>query len=482
MFLPVASLGIDKFCRVKNNLRPQRTALSCEDCEAIGLRWEVHSFDWFSERCFRVLLCPFLHSSLRWKLTSSVLAERRLAELLSAERKHASVLRDIQQLQADRDKLQVNEDSHEANTLMRKALEDFTMLCKVAPKNKDGAKKLTMCQRWLEKALNDFFYIVSPYTAYNGPLYVSGSCTADFCQHLMEHQKKEQSIPKKFAVQIVRDMIELLKASSTLVDIEVPEKSEVTICGDIHGQFYDLLNIFSVNGPPSEENPYLFNGDFVDRGSFSVEVILTLFAWKLAFPKHMHLARGNHETRSMNKLYGFEGEVTKKYVEDLYQIFCEAFCLLPLCHVINQQVFVVHGGLFSRDDVTLDAIRKVNRDCEPPDGGLMTEMLWSDPQPGRGRAPSKRGIGVAFGPDVTDNFLRVNNLKMVIRSHEMKEEGYEIEHSGKLVTVFSAPNYCDRMGNKGAFIRLDGKTMTPKYTTFAHVSHPNVRPTHYTQM
>lgn len=278
---------------------------------------------------------------------------------------------------------------------------------------------------------------------------------------------------------MVLDMIELLKGSSTLVDIDVPADGEVTVCGDVHGQYYDLLNIWELNGMPSEVNPYLFNGDFVDRGSFSAEVILILVAWKLAYPSHLHLARGNHETRNMNKLYGFEGEVTKKYDEDLYQLFCEAFCLLPLCHVINKQVFVVHGGLFSKDDVTLDQIRKVNRECEPPDEGLMTEMLWSDPQPGRGRIPSKRGVGVAFGQDVTENFLETNGLKLIIRSHEMKEGGYEIEHSGKLVTVFSAPNYCDQMGNKGAFIRLDGKTMTPKYTAFSAVPHPPVRAMQY---
>lgn len=105
----------------------------------------------------------------------------------------------------------------------------------------------------------------------------------------MEHQRKQQRIDKKFANQIVLDMIEMLKESSTLVDIDVPEKGEVTVCGDIHGQFYDLLNIFSLNGVPSQENPYLFNGDFVDRGLFPMEVILTLFAWKLAFPNHMRL-------------------------------------------------------------------------------------------------------------------------------------------------------------------------------------------------
>jgi len=80
-------------------------------------------------------------------------------------------------------------------------------------------------------------------------------------------------------------------------------------------------------------------------------------------------------------------------------------------------------------------------------------MLWSDPQAMKGRAPSKRGVGCAFGPDVTENFLKTNNLSMVIRSHEMKEDGYEVEHGGQLITLFSAPNYCDQMGNKGAFIR-----------------------------
>jgi len=139
----------------------------------------------------------------------------------------------------------------------------------------------------------------------------------------------------------------------------------------------------------------------------------------------------------------------------------------------------VHGGLFSKDNVTLDDIRKVNRDQEPPDEGLMTEMLWSDPQPGMGRMASKRGVGVAFGKDVTENFLKTNDLSLVIRSHEMKENGYTIEHGGQLITVFSAPNYCDQMGNKGAYIRLDGKTMTPKFTEFAAVPHPPVKAMQY---
>mmetsp|Transcript_44882 Transcript_44882/g.100898 ORF Transcript_44882/g.100898 Transcript_44882/m.100898 type:complete len:500 (+) Transcript_44882:103-1602(+) len=374
------------------------------------------------------------------------------------------------------------------------ALRDFTQLCKLVPQDKDARDKLKQCKKQvdqekfcraiasektvpLSKTLDVGSMDIE--TTYDGPVYKKGELTPEFCKQLMEWQKKEKTIAKKCAYAIVMDMIELLKTLPTLVDIKVPDDGEVTVCGDVHGQFYDLLNIWEINGVPSETNPYLFNGDFVDRGSFSVEVILALFSWKLLYPRHLHLARGNHETRNMNKLYGFEGEVTKKYDEDLYQLFCEAFCLLPLGHLINNKVFVVHGGLFSQDDVTLDAIRRVNRECEPPDEGLMTEMLWSDPQPGKGRMPSKRGVGVAFGQDVTENFLGRNGLKLVIRSHEMKEEGYEVEHGGQLITVFSAPNYCDQMGNKGAFIRLDGKTMTPKFRSFTAVPHPSVRAMQY---
>jgi serine/threonine-protein phosphatase 5 len=374
------------------------------------------------------------------------------------------------------------------------ALRDFTQLCKLAPNDKDAREKLKMTK---QKIQQDKFAkaIGSEKTAptstrvnvdtmdvdstYEGPVYISGEVSEEFCKELMAWQKDQKTIAKKYAYAIVMDTIAMLKSVATLSDVDVPDDGEITVCGDVHGQYYDLLNIWEINGAPAENNPYLFNGDFVDRGSFSLEVILALFSWKLRYPKGVHLARGNHETKNMNKLYGFEGEVTKKYDEGLYDLFCEAFCLLPLCHCINRKVFVVHGGLFSKDNVTLDDIRKVNREQEPPDEGLMTEMLWSDPQPGTGRIPSKRGVGVAFGKDVTENFLKTNDLKLVIRSHEMKEDGYTVEHDGQLITVFSAPNYCDQMGNKGAFIRLDGKTLTPKFTSFSSVPHPSVKAMQY---
>jgi len=269
-----------------------------------------------------------------------------------------------------------------------------------------------------------------------------------------------------------------LKKEPSLQDIQFPEGGTFTIYGDIHGQYYDLLNIFSKVGLPSETNPCLFNGDFVDRGSFSVEVIITLLALKVLYPKSVFLNRGNHEAQTMNRVYGFEGEVKAKYGGTMYDIFTEIFCYLPLAARINGKVFVLHGGLFTNDNVTLDQIRKIERGREPPDSGLMCEIMWSDPQPELGRAPSKRGVGTSFGPDVTNNFLKVNNLEYVVRSHECRDEGYQIDHGGKCITVFSAPHYCDQIGNKGAVITLKSD-LKPQFITYTAVPHPQVPPMAY---
>jgi serine/threonine-protein phosphatase 5 len=153
------------------------------------------------------------------------------------------------------------------------------------------------------------------------------------------------------------------------------------------------------------------------------------------------------------------------------------FNWLPLGAVLGKKVFVVHGGLFAKDDVTIEELKKLNRNRQPPDEGAMCEMLWSDPQQFPGRAPNKRGVGITFGPDVTKRFLEKNNLELVVRAHEVKEQGYLVEADGHLVTVFSAPNYCDQVGNKGAVIRfVDWK---PNYVQYDAVPHPNVKPMAY---
>jgi len=275
------------------------------------------------------------------------------------------------------------------------------------------------------------------------------------------------------------DIKELFTKLPTLVDITVPDEAKFTICGDIHGQYFDLLNIFELNGLPSESNPYLFNGDFVDRGSFSVECIFVLLGFRLLYPNHFFMARGNHESQTMNQMYGFEGEVKAKYSQQMYEVFCEIFNLLPLAHCINKKVLVMHGGIFSDDTVTLDKIRDTDRNRQPPDDGIMTELLWSDPMMPLGRAPSKRGVGVQFGPDITEAFCKLNGLDYIVRSHEVKADGYEVAHQERCITVFSAPNYCDQMGNKGAYITVTGGDLKPKFHTFKEVPHPDVKPMAY---
>ncbi|KAK9665923.1 hypothetical protein RND81_14G146200 [Saponaria officinalis] len=378
----------------------------------------------------------------------------------------------------------------------KEALKDFQQVKRLCPNDRDAAGKLKECEKAVMKlkfeeaisvpeserrsvADSIDYHSIEVEPQYSGARIEGDAVTLDFVKEMMEDFKKEKCLHKRYAFQIVLQTRELLCALPSLVDVTVPNGKHFTICGDVHGQFYDLLNIFELNGLPSEDNPYLFNGDFVDRGSFSLEVILTLFAFKCMCPSAMYLTRGNHESRSMNKIYGFEGEVKSKLNEKFVELFAEVFCCLPLAHVINKKIFVVHGGLFSVDGVKLSDIKAIDRFCEPPEEGLMCETLWSDPQPFLGRGPSKRGVGLSFGPDVTKKFLQDNNLELVVRSHEVKDEGYEIEHDGKLITVFSAPNYCDQMGNKGAFIRFEAPEMKPNIVSFSAVPHPNVMPMAY---
>jgi serine/threonine-protein phosphatase 5 len=386
--------------------------------------------------------------------------------------------------------------AHLALQKFKEALKDFKKCVALKPSDKDAQAKVKLCRQEIHtieflKAIETEktkpaselikWEEISVDNSYTGKhLTTIDDIDIEFVEDMVERFRNQQKIHRKYAAAILLKMIQILKETKSLFYVDVPADGHITVCGDTHGQYHSsLLKIFEMNGKPSTDNPYLFNGDFVDRGSFSCEVVLTLFAYKVANPRCMYLTRGNHESRHLNRVYGFEGEVKAKYDEQTYELFQEVFNLLPLAGVLNHKIMVVHGGLPSRDGVTLEEIEKLNRNQDIPEEGVMCDMLWADPQKQQGRAPNKRGVSFSFGPDVTKRFLDNNGLNLLVRSHEVKMDGYEVEADGRLVTIFSAANYCDSVGNKGAYIIFNGSDMKPQFRQFDAAEHPNVKPMQY---
>ncbi|XP_065855778.1 serine/threonine-protein phosphatase 7 [Euphorbia lathyris] len=290
--------------------------------------------------------------------------------------------------------------------------------------------------------------------------------------------------------------------------LSLPDSS-VVVVGDVHGQFHDLLFLFRLAGFPSDNRFFVFNGDYVDRGAWGLETFLLLLAWKVYLPQRVYLLRGNHESKYCTSVYGFEKEVMAKYGDKgkhVYRKCLGCFEGLPLVSIIAGRVYTAHGGLFRSVSITpskrskgkknrklscnsetmplslgsLEELSKARRSVlDPPWEGLNLipgDVLWSDPTMRTGLSPNKeRGIGLLWGPDCTEEFLKKFQLKLIIRSHEGPDarekrpglagmnQGYTIDHvveSGKLITVFSAPDYPqfqateERYKNKGAYIIL----------------------------
>jgi serine/threonine-protein phosphatase 4 catalytic subunit len=244
--------------------------------------------------------------------------------------------------------------------------------------------------------------------------------------------------------------IDLLALEQNIQTMSPP----VVVCGDIHGQYDDLLNIFRINGTP-QTTKYVFLGDYVDRGPNSVETIVLLLLYKAMYPENIVLLRGNHESKELAETYGLYKEIVTRYhSSDVWRILCEAFHFLPLACLIGGRVFAVHGGI-SPFAVTFEQIKSIHRFVDTPKHGPMADMLWSDPGHVSGCVESERGAGYIFGPDLVHRFLFLNDAELVCRSHQLVNEGYRFAFSNReLVTVWSAPNYCNRMGNKATVLRI----------------------------
>jgi serine/threonine-protein phosphatase PP1 catalytic subunit len=293
-------------------------------------------------------------------------------------------------------------------------------------------------------------------------------------------QKKERPID---IVKIVNETIESLlsiRRAPPGTEILIPEKNvfgickvagmifmkqpmmlelspPITIVGDIHGQYSDLLRILEVEGYPPKSN-YLFLGDYVDRAKQSTETMLLLLCYKIKFARSFFLLRGNHECSLLNKVYGFYDECKRRYSVKVWRAFVDCFNCMPIAAIIGDQIFCAHGGISPAVEELSDVLR-IQRPVDIKDSGVICDFLWSDPEPderllGWNRSP--RGVSYTFGVDVIETFLAKNNLALICRAHQVVEDGYEFQAGRRLVTIFSAPNYCGEFDNAGAIMVVSG--------------------------
>jgi diadenosine tetraphosphatase ApaH/serine/threonine PP2A family protein phosphatase len=229
------------------------------------------------------------------------------------------------------------------------------------------------------------------------------------------------------------------------------------IVGDIHGNIDDLLRIFErLRYPPSTR--YLFLGDYVDRGLYGTEVVMLLFALKLKYPEHIFLLRGNHEAEGLTRVYGFQKEISTKFNEAVYRAVIDVFAALPLCAIVGERVFCVHGGL-SPLLASIADIECLPKPKDIPFSGLLADMVWSDPcLKIETFHQSPRGCGCLYGPVALTEFLRNNSFDLLIRSHTLCMKGTAWPFEGdaaveKCLTVFSTSNYCEQ-GNTAAVLSV----------------------------
>jgi diadenosine tetraphosphatase ApaH/serine/threonine PP2A family protein phosphatase len=258
---------------------------------------------------------------------------------------------------------------------------------------------------------------------------------------------------------------EIFYQEGNIISLSAP----ITVCGDVHGQFYDVLELFQIGGPPSEKR-YLFLGDYVDRGHYSVDTVALLLAYKVRYPTTFFLLRGNHECRQVNHMYGFYEEVLSRFGHPgPYNLINELFDNLPMAALIGTKIFCVHGGL-SPEIRSLVQIPSFDRVKEIPSGGPVSDLVWSDPEaglPNDGWGHSQRGAGFLFGPKPANEFCHNNALLFIARAHQMAADGYQwhFPPDRKVVTVWSAPNYMYRSGNR-ASVMIVPDTLEPEFRQF----------------
>lgn len=291
---------------------------------------------------------------------------------------------------------------------------------------------------------------------------------------LKDHFLREGRLSEKQVFRILEMANGVFMKEPNLLEVTSP----VTICGDVHGQYYDLMKLFEVGGDPAT-TPYLFLGDYVDRGMYSIECLLYLYSMKINYPTTFFMLRGNHECRHLTSYFTFKTECLHKYSRMIYNAVCDSFNKLPLAALMNDQYFCVHGGISPELQTPYD-VNRIDRFREPPTRGLFCDLLWSDPLEnydeeleGAAFVPNDlRGCSYAYSFKAVSAFLQRNNLLSVIRAHEVQDAGYRMYRKSDttgfptLLTLFSAPNYTDTYKNKGAILKYGNNTMNIRQFNF----------------
>ena len=288
----------------------------------------------------------------------------------------------------------------------------------------------------------------------------------DFDVHtLIADLKAGKLLPADKVETLCNKVEQIFRAEPNIVRLKAP----LIVVGDIHGQYFDLLNIFNLAGVPGltapetafpqhKDHGYLFLGDYVNRGYHSLEVITLLFLLKLLHPSKITLVRGNHECRQVAQVYGFEEEAKRKYDGNLAPLaaFCRVFDTLPIAALIDDKIFCAHAGI-SPSIQTLQQINDIDRFGDIPVEGAMTDLMWSDPEESDAEFQvNPRGAGYLFNSVALKKFMIENNLELFVRSHQLVMEGYKYSFPDEnLLTVWSAPNYCYRCGNQASVLKLD---------------------------
>ncbi|ODV84327.1 hypothetical protein CANARDRAFT_236088 [[Candida] arabinofermentans NRRL YB-2248] len=293
-------------------------------------------------------------------------------------------------------------------------------------------------------------------------------------KYLREHFKREGKLSEPQVLKILTMATQIFSLQPNLLTVPAP----VTVCGDVHGQFFDLCKLFEICGDP-DQTSFLFLGDYVDRGNNSLECLLLLCAMKINHPETFSMLRGNHETKQMTTHFTYRSECLLKHSSEVYKASLELFKSIPIAAIMNQQFFCVHGGI-SKELHTLSDLDKIDRfTVDFPTSGLYCDLMWADPSTDYDteytghdnsiqsmfRPNHERGCSFMFTHKAVCKFLQRNNLLSVIRAHQAQDAGYRMyrktdtQQFPSVITLFSAPNYCGTYGNKAAVLRYENSVM-----------------------